>query len=105
LYRANVAHFRELITRETVNLQLVGRNGLHKYNNQDHAMMTGLLAARNVTGGSYDLWRVNSDAEYLEDESTEDVGSRLVPFPAATKSYHQPKNTRRLPLSLSDDES
>jgi protoporphyrinogen oxidase len=101
-YRANVAQVREFINRETVNLQLVGRNGMHKYNNQDHAMMTGLMAARNVTGGSYDLWRVNSDAEYLEGESSEDVGSRLVPFPAAKKSYHQPSS---FPLSVSDDES
>ena len=61
------------------NLQLVGRNGMHKYNNQDHAMMTGLMAARNIMGASYDLWRVNSDAQYLEEESGAEQGSRMVP--------------------------
>ena len=48
------------------NLQLVGRNGMHRYNNQDHSMLTGLLAARNILGANYDLWKVNVDAEYHE---------------------------------------
>ncbi|HUA18509.1 MAG TPA: NAD(P)/FAD-dependent oxidoreductase [Bryobacteraceae bacterium] len=48
------------------NLQLVGRNGMHHYNNQDHSMLTGLLAARNILGAHYDLWKVNVDAEYHE---------------------------------------
>ena len=70
---------REFIEREMPNLQLVGRNGMHKYNNQDHAMMTGLMAARNVMGASYDLWRVNSDAQYLEEDGGAEQGSRMVP--------------------------
>lgn len=58
---------------------LIGRNGMHRYNNQDHAMLTGLLAARNIAGeGPFDLWRVNGDAEYLEEEQGEPDG-RLVP--------------------------
>jgi protoporphyrinogen oxidase len=48
------------------NLQLVGRNGMHRYNNQDHSMLAGVLAARNILGERYDLWRVNADADYLE---------------------------------------
>jgi protoporphyrinogen oxidase len=48
------------------NLQLVGRNGMHRYNNQDHSMLTALLAARNILGGNYDLWAVNADEEYHE---------------------------------------
>jgi len=67
-YRANVARVREFLAIDAPNLQVAGRNGMHKYDNQDHAMLTGLMAARNVMGGSFDLWRVNSDAEYLEDE-------------------------------------
>jgi hypothetical protein len=46
---------------------------MHKYDNQDHAMLTGLMAARNIMGGSFDLWRVNSDAEYLEKEAGGDA--------------------------------
>jgi protoporphyrinogen oxidase len=50
------------------NVQTVGRNGLHRYNNQDHAMLTGLLAARNVVlGEANDLWAVNLDQEYHEE--------------------------------------
>jgi protoporphyrinogen oxidase len=49
-------------------LYLVGRNGMHKYNNQDHSMMTAMLAAKNIISGSqlYDVWDVNEDAEYHE---------------------------------------
>jgi protoporphyrinogen oxidase len=50
------------------NLQTVGRNGLHRYNNQDHAMLTGILAARNIVlNQQHDLWTVNTDQEYLEE--------------------------------------
>lgn len=54
-------------------LHLVGRNGMHKYNNQDHSMMTAMLAVKNIIEGKtiYNLWNVNQDAEYLEDISTE----------------------------------
>ncbi len=54
------------------NLQLVGRNGMHRYNNQDHSMLTAILAARNIVadmrgiGPTYDLWKVNADEEYHE---------------------------------------
>jgi hypothetical protein len=49
------------------NLQTIERNGLHRYNNQDHSMLTGLLAVRNaVLGQSHDLWSVNTEPEYHE---------------------------------------
>jgi protoporphyrinogen oxidase len=49
------------------NLQSIGRNGLHRYNNQDHSMMTGMLAVRNaVLGQRHDLWDVNTEPEYQE---------------------------------------
>ena len=49
------------------NLQLAGRNGLHKYNNQDHAMITGILAAEALLGRKVDPWTVNVEDEYLEE--------------------------------------
>jgi protoporphyrinogen oxidase len=50
------------------NYQTIGRNGLHRYNNQDHAMVTGMLAVRNTILGEHnDLWSVNTDQEYLEE--------------------------------------
>lgn len=50
-------------------LHLVGRNGMHRYNNQDHAMMTSMLTVRNILAGrrAYDVWNVNEDAEYHEE--------------------------------------
>jgi protoporphyrinogen oxidase len=49
------------------NFQLVGRNGLHKYNNQDHSMLTAMKAAENVMGATHDIWRVNEEQEYHEE--------------------------------------
>jgi len=49
------------------NLQTVGRNGLHKYNNQDHSMLTAMLAARNILGETHDVWNVNTERSYHEE--------------------------------------
>jgi hypothetical protein len=68
------------------NLQLVGRNGQHRYNNQDHSMLTGMLAARNVAGESHDVWAVNVDDEYHEGAST---GDRLTPETARERSLEE----------------
>jgi protoporphyrinogen oxidase len=48
------------------NLQVAGRNGMHRYNNMDHSMLTGLLAARNALGERHDLWQVNAEERSLE---------------------------------------
>ena len=53
------------------NLQTIGRNGMHRYNNQDHSMLTGILAARNLMGESHDLWKVNTERSYYEQFTTE----------------------------------
>ncbi len=53
------------------NLQTVGRNGMHRYNNQDHSMLTGLLAAKNILGETHDLWNVNVERSYHEDFTPE----------------------------------
>ena len=59
-YERGLRAIREFL--ETVpNLQLVGRNGMHRYNNQDHSMLTAILAARNIKGGHYNLWDVNAE--------------------------------------------
>jgi protoporphyrinogen oxidase len=76
-YQNNVAVIREALMQFD-NLQVAGRNGMHKYNNQDHSMMTGLLAARNLQGSRFDLWCVNTDAEYHEASEKAGAG-RLVP--------------------------
>jgi protoporphyrinogen oxidase len=51
------------------NLQTIGRNGLHKYNNQDHSMLTAILAVSNLFGGQHDVWEVNTERSYHEEIS------------------------------------
>ncbi len=88
-YAENVAVIRRDLQISFPSLFLVGRNGMHKYNNQDHAMMTGMLTAANILAGEqrYDVWQVNEDAEYGEEGlsgAKEALKSeRLVPQRAA----------------------
>jgi hypothetical protein len=49
------------------NFQMVGRNGMHKYNNQDHSMLTAMLSAENILGANHDLWAINVEQEYHEE--------------------------------------
>jgi len=66
-YRDSLATLKEFVS-SFENFQTVGRNGLHRYNNQDHAMLTGMLAVRNLAFGEQnDLWSVNADQEYHEE--------------------------------------
>jgi len=87
-YARHVATIREELDARYPNLHLVGRNGMHKYNNQDHAMMTAMLCVENILADTklYDLWEVNQDAEYHEagsaaaqEETDGSSGLRLVP--------------------------
>ena len=65
-YKNTVLQIREF-TDPISNLYLIGRNGMHKYNNQDHSMMTGIVSVRKMLGETaLDPWNVNSDAEYHE---------------------------------------
>ncbi|MGI9188803.1 MAG: NAD(P)/FAD-dependent oxidoreductase [Longimicrobiaceae bacterium] len=56
------------------NLHLVGRNGMHKYNNQDHSMLTAMMAIANMRGAAHDVWAVNTDFEYHEEIRLEGPG-------------------------------
>jgi len=63
------------------NLYTVGRNGQHRYNNQDHSMLAGLCAAKNVAGARFDLWSINEDQSFQEEvrrEDTDGVRDRLM---------------------------
>lgn len=80
-YKTHVQNVREGL-KPYKGLYLVGRNGMHKYNNQDHSMMTAMLAAKNIIAGNelYDVWNVNQDAEYHESgDRGVDEGGRMVP--------------------------
>jgi protoporphyrinogen oxidase len=81
-YQRHVDAIRRELKSNFPGLYAVGRNGMHKYNNQDHSMMTAMLAAKNILAGReiFDPWRVNQDAEYHEagDRGVEETG-RLIP--------------------------
>jgi protoporphyrinogen oxidase len=64
-YKANIEVIREYLSTFS-NLQTIGRNGLHRYNNQDHSMLTALGAVDNVMGGHHSVWDINADDEYHE---------------------------------------
>ena len=65
-YAENVAIIRKYL-ESLGNLQAVGRNGQHRYNNQDHSMLTGVYAARNIMGERHDIWAVNEEQDYHEE--------------------------------------
>jgi protoporphyrinogen oxidase len=65
-YQDNLAIVKQYVNQFD-NFQTVGRNGLHRYNNQDHAMLTAMLAVRNILGEQHDLWSVNTEEEYHEE--------------------------------------
>jgi protoporphyrinogen oxidase len=64
-YRRNLDVIRSYLDG-FINLQTIGRNGTHHYNNMDHSMQSGIMAARNIIGEQHDLWAVNDEVEYLE---------------------------------------
>jgi protoporphyrinogen oxidase len=78
-YAAHVTAMRTELEVAYPTLHLVGRNGMHRYNNQDHAMMTAMLTVRNILAGErlYDVWAVNEDAEYHE-SGNEGASSRIA---------------------------
>jgi len=82
-YAEHLVTIRRELEHRFPTLHLVGRNGMHKYNNQDHSMMTAMLCAKNILAGErlYDLWAVNEDAEYHEsgDHGASVSGQRQVP--------------------------
>jgi protoporphyrinogen oxidase len=84
-YRDNLQMIRLDLETSYPTLHMIGRNGMHKYNNQDHAMMTAMLTAKNILAGErlFDVWNVNEDAEYHEagNSGAQDAlrSERLVP--------------------------
>jgi len=66
-YKANVAVLRSWLEEHTPNVHPVGRNGMHRYNNQDHSMFTALLTVENIYGAAHDIWEVNVEEEYHEE--------------------------------------
>ena len=67
-YQANVDILRRWLSVHAANVYPVGRNGMHRYNNQDHSMYTAMLTVENIVAGTaHDVWDVNVEAEYHEE--------------------------------------
>jgi protoporphyrinogen oxidase len=83
-YNINVHAIRSCIDR-IPNLHTIGRNGMHKYNNQDHSMYSAMLTVANMYGAKHDVWAVNTDFEYHEEQRLglpdEDVGAASLDYP------------------------
>jgi hypothetical protein len=96
-YRANVEVLRKWLDVNATNVHPVGRNGMFRYNNQDHSMYTAMLTVENiVTGSRHDIWSVNVEEEYHEERAGTRPGGSLgtgrdAPvIPRATLDTHQP---------------
>jgi protoporphyrinogen oxidase len=88
-YKGALERVREFL-ESVPNLQFVGRNGMHRYNNQDHAMLTGILAARNILGARFDLWNLRLDEGFGE------VGDDIKEEEIAALESSQPMVPTRL---------
>jgi UDP-galactopyranose mutase len=70
-YKANVATIVAWIAANVPNVHPVGRNGMHKYNNQDHSMLTALLSVENILDDAgHDVWAVNVEEDYHEEAAS-----------------------------------
>jgi protoporphyrinogen oxidase len=90
-YEAAVEEVRQYLAQFS-NLQVAGRNGMHKYNNQDHSMVTAILAVDNLAGQHHDTWSVNQDDDYHEEGSQDeaDVEADLAALESAQPRVPQP---------------
>ncbi len=79
-YRDLLQIIREFLI-QIDNLQVAGRNGTHKYNNQDHSMLTAMYAVENILGANHDLWQVNEGGEYHEEDES------VLPDEALIKTF------------------
>ena len=96
-YKRNVETLRKWLEVNVPNLHPVGRNGMHRYNNQDHSMYTAMLTVENIMGAAHDVWSVNVEEEYHEQMKTADGqgaagerSGRAAPvLPKRNRSGHQ----------------
>jgi protoporphyrinogen oxidase len=82
-YAANVDRIRAWLSEHAANVFPVGRNGMHRYNNQDHSMYTAMLTVENLFGASHDVWSVNVEEEYHEINEKPAAGAAAVSSSAA----------------------
>ena len=70
-YSDNISIIEDWLSSEHSNIYPIGRNGMHRYNNQDHSMMTAVKSIRNIVlGETNDIWKINVEEDYLEEINT-----------------------------------
>ena len=70
-YSENISNIEDWLSSEHSNIYPIGRNGMHRYNNQDHSMMTAVKSIRNIVlGETNDIWKINVEEDYHEEIST-----------------------------------
>jgi hypothetical protein len=92
-YQANVEVLRAWLAEHAPNVHPIGRNGMHRYNNQDHSMYTAVLTVENIVAGTaHDIWNVNVEDEYHEEKvsAPATAGGR-----ATTEVSRTPRGTGR----------
>ncbi len=88
-YQDNVQVLRDWLEVHAPNVHPVGRNGMHKYNNQDHSMLTAMLTVENIADGtSHSIWDVNVDEEYHEEDRTASPASTGRDAPVIPRSAY-----------------
>jgi hypothetical protein len=92
-YCDNLMVLREWLDSCAANVHPVGRNGMHRYNNQDHSMLTAMLAVENIVGlGAHDVWSVNVEGDYHEESRTVPGTGRDAPVLPPVR--HDPATAR-----------
>jgi hypothetical protein len=91
-YKANVKIVSDWLAANSPNVHLIGRNGMHKYNNQDHSMFTAMLTVENIYGAHHDIWAVNVEEEYHEQSSARPSGSEGTGRDAPVLPKRSPSN-------------
>jgi protoporphyrinogen oxidase len=97
-FRANVELLRQWLAEHARNVHPVGRNGMHRYNNQDHSMLTAMLTVDNILGrDDHDIWSVNVETHYHEQHTVPGTGrdAPILPRRAIPASHLQPPRTAR----------
>lgn len=102
-YQDSLATIRQYL-ESIPNLQTVGRNGLHRYNNQDHSMLTAVYAARNIVGEQHDVWSVNTEMEYHEEAREKRSVAKPVIATDTTATVAAPGGDRQIPRRLTPEE-
>ena len=99
-YKANVQVLRDWLAESVPNVHPVGRNGMHRYNNQDHSMYTAMVTVENLISGTHhDVWEVNVDEEYHEEKAPSSSSSTGRDAPVITRDSFGPDHPVHQPPS------